>query len=274
MSVLLALALLTSVPVQSGPVSTPPCRAAAGAILNPLSSSQPARQTFRSVLAADAIAPAKGGTFTTGAEAVTEALAPAGAEWRWEVVRTGVSADRNHGYTVGYIDEAREDGATASFKFLAYWVKDAEVWRIKAFRKVPAPAGQRPRPQGCLILHRPVPGDAAEQRAGLMAAEQQFSDDAQVIGIGPAFAKHGSVSSINLGQGPGLTEGAEAIGAEIASGNPPPLAWSSDDALVAPSGDLGLSWGVIRVVGGEGRFAFFTVWHRAGPDEPWRYIAE
>ena len=274
MSFAIALALLSSVVLGEVPAVAELCPASGAPSLAALSKARPARQTLQGLLAEDALGPVPGGTFAAGREQLAQALAPAGAQWLWSAVRAGLSADGRHGFIAGYIDETREDGKTASFKFLAYWVKDGEAWRIKAFRKLPAPAGERAGPAPCLISRMPVPGDAAAHRASLIAAEQQFSDDAQVIGIGPAFAKHGGVSSINLGQGPGLTEGAEAIGAEIGSGNPPPLAWGSDDALVAPSGDLGLSWGVIRVVGGEGRFAFFTVWHRAGPGEPWRYIAE
>lgn len=277
MSFAITLALLASVALpEVPPVKT--CPEAGAPILTPMSYPKPARQTFQGLLAADAITPARGGTFAAGAEAVAQALAPAEAQWRWSVVRSGLSADFNHGFTAGYIEETREDGTAASFKFLAYWVKTGETWRIKAFRKSPAPSGERTIPMTCMVSRTPVAGEAGEHRASLIEAEQRFSDDAEVLGIGPAFAKHGSASSINLGQGAGLTLGAEAIGAEIASGNPPPLAWSSDDALVAPSGDLGLSWGVIRVLGKDesasGRSAFFTVWHRAGPGEPWRYIAE
>ncbi|HEY4547271.1 MAG TPA: hypothetical protein VIG90_12720 [Pedomonas sp.] len=277
MSFAITFALLAAAALGGAP-HVDVCPASGAPSLAALSEARPARPVLLGLLAADALSPAAGGTFTKGAEAVAQALALAEGQWRWSVVRSGLSADGRHGFTAGYIDETAADGKTAGFKFLAYWVKDGETWRIKAFRKSPAPQGERTSPAPCLRSRAAVPGPAEHQRTGLMAAEQKFSDDAQVLGIGPAFAKHGSASSINLGQGAGLTLGAVAIGAEIGSGNQPPLAWSSDDALVAPGGDLGLSWGVIRVLGKEeeakGRFAFFTVWHRAGPGEPWRYIAE
>jgi len=48
---------------------------------------------------------------------------------------------------------------------------------------------------------------------------------------------------------------------------------------VASSGDLGVSWGVIRpnettLSGQRPATAFFTIWHCDGAAQPWRYIAE
>ena len=51
-------------------------------------------------------------------------------------------------------------------------------------------------------------------------------------------------------------------------------------AVVASSGDLGISFGYIRPNGKPPDGAppqgspFFTIWHRASPTAPWRYIAE
>jgi hypothetical protein len=48
--------------------------------------------------------------------------------------------------------------------------------------------------------------------------------------------------------------------------------------IVASSGDLGVSIGMIRrnqpVTGQPTAFPFFTIWRRATPTAPWRYIAE
>jgi hypothetical protein len=56
--------------------------------------------------------------------------------------------------------------------------------------------------------------------------------------------------------------------------------WSSEVAVVASSGDLGISFGYIRPHGAPPAGAppqgqpFFTIWTRASPTAPWRYIAE
>ena len=57
-----------------------------------------------------------------------------------------------------------------------------------------------------------------------------------------------------------------------------PRIWDKG-TLVASSGDLGLNWGYIRLHsppadGKPSAFPFFTIWRRAAPDQPWRYIAE
>jgi hypothetical protein len=74
--------------------------------------------------------------------------------------------------------------------------------------------------------------------------------------------------------------GAEAISAAVDDGQPTsPVSWSTERALVASSGDLGISWGVIRrntapTDGSPAAFSFFTIWKRDAPDGEWRYIAE
>jgi hypothetical protein len=129
------------------------------------------------------------------------------------------------------------------------------------------------------------PAVLAEHRAGLAAAERSFSDEAQRIGLGPAFARWGSADAVNMGgpDSPEFVVGAEAIGRAVAGPDPvpgSPLSWSSDDVLVASSGDLGVSIGWLRPNqrASDGStpqpIPFFTVWRRAGPGEPWRYVAE
>ena len=53
--------------------------------------------------------------------------------------------------------------------------------------------------------------------------------------------------------------------------------WAPTEVIVAKTGDLGVSIGTIRVTpaGGDTQeVPFFTVWKRAWPSEPWRYVAE
>ena len=117
----------------------------------------------------------------------------------------------------------------------------------------------------------------------LKRAEQEFSDTAQRIGIGEAFAKFGSDDAVHLG-GPndiGFVIGAAAIGRSVGAGSPPgksPVSWNADRALVSPRGDLGITFGMIRsndpAKSSEPGVPFFTIWRRADPSAPWRYIAE
>ena len=125
-----------------------------------------------------------------------------------------------------------------------------------------------------------VPGDEATHRAGLAAAEQAFSDRAQIVGLQAAFREYGRDDAMNMG-GPGpFVIGNEAISqvvgpAEASS----PVRWSTERSVVAASGDLGVSIGTIHrngavPAGQPASFPFFTVWRRDGADAPWRYVAE
>jgi hypothetical protein len=77
--------------------------------------------------------------------------------------------------------------------------------------------------------------------------------------------------------------GADSIAAVVADGEPETgstVRWAPDQGvIVASSGDLGVTMGTIVTnepdsAGVYGKFTFFTVWRRASPDQPWRYVAE
>ena len=77
--------------------------------------------------------------------------------------------------------------------------------------------------------------------------------------------------------------GAEAIARLVSEGGPAsgsPVSWGPDRVIVASSGDLGVTLGMLHpnAPAADGSraagFPFFTVWHRTNPVAPWRYIAE
>ena len=77
--------------------------------------------------------------------------------------------------------------------------------------------------------------------------------------------------------------GADSIGVAVSEGEPATgssVSWAPDHGvLVASSGDLGVTMGTIVTneadsTGATQSFPFFTVWRRAIPDQPWRYVAE
>ena len=233
--------------------------------------------------------------FARGIAAATEALRgnPDNVDGRieWAPVRSGVSADGQHGFTFGFMTLRRPDGTTVPIKYLAYWVKRDGRWQVAAYKRRLRPAGDistavlAPSLPTQLL---PVSTDAAtlaSHRQSLIAAEQAFSDEAQKIGLGAAFAKYGSADAMNMG-GPnatGFVIGNEAIGLDVGTGQPTdssPLSWSADSAIVASSGDLGVTFGYIRQNAPAGTSPaptaapFFTIWRRASPTAPWRYVAE
>jgi hypothetical protein len=238
-----------------------------------------------SMLADDARLYARGGPFK-GRAAALEALranpANNGTRASWKSIKSGISGDGSHGFTFGYLDIAGADPKTANRRFLAYWVNGAEGWRVAALKQALRQPGEAEI--ASLPTSIPLqPGkalDPAAARASLIAAEKAFSDRAQVTGIGRAFTEYGRIDAINSGPD-GVKVGPAAIGQAVSGGEdgPSPVEWSADDALVAPSGDLGITFGTIRPkVAPTGdkptAIPFFTIWMRDGPDQPWRYVAE
>ena len=168
---------------------------------------------------------------------------------------------------------------------MAYWVKRPEGWRLAAYKLVPRPAGPavtatRPPALPDAIVAPASGGSLIERyRREIDATERPFSDDSQVIGIGPAFAKYGSADAMNVGRDADFTYGNGAIGAGFGNDPGSPLTWAPDGVIVASSGDLGVTYGYLQrtgpvPAGKVGRIPWFTVWRRASPQQPWRYVAE
>ena len=209
---------------------------------------------------------------------------------QWTPVRVSVSGDGRHGFTAGVMTLHRPDGATTPMKYLAYWGKQNDGWRVLAYKrgvsKMPAPATQV-----SFVLPKQVTTGAIDAatieryRDSLAEAERSFSRDAQTMGIGPAFKHYGHPDAINLG-GPDVSVfvlGNEQIGGGVGSGAPPntsPVNWGPEKTIVAASGDFGVTIGYIvqNKPGADGKIPpgqpFFTIWKRDSPKERWLYIAE
>ena len=211
------------------------------------------------------------------------------SQTEWVPVRGGVSADGLHGFTVGFMTLHRPDKTTIALKYLAYWVKGPEGWRVAAFKRVraaegtPSLATMAPALPAQMVAPSADPALVARHRQSLDRAERSFSDEAQKIGLGPAFAKFGSADAVNLAGGSdvGLVVGADNIARLVAAGQPAGgsnLSWAPDKVIVSSSGDLGVTIGMIHpnapAAGQPASFPFFTIWRRASPTEPWRYVAE
>lgn len=203
----------------------------------------------------------------------------------WAPVRAGLAADGQHGFTLGYMTIRQQDGTSRPAKYLSYWVRRPQGWRVALYRRSGRPEGAVPTEMMApalpprLVAPRRNPHLIQRHAAGLALAERSFSNDAQRIGVGPAFRFWGTADSTNMGREAAFQVGAEAIGAD-GGGPPAEISWGPDGGvLVASSGDLGVTWGYIRPngpppVGQPAQVPFFTVWRRAAPGAPWRYVAE
>jgi hypothetical protein len=204
----------------------------------------------------------------------------------WAPIRGGISADGLHGFTYGYLTLSAGDPARRNRKYLAYWVRRSEGWRVAAYRQQsrgPGEVSTAMLPPSLPAAEAAPSGDAAlieAHRRSLAAAEAAFSARAQQVGLRAAFREHGRPDAMNMGGLGPIAIGLDALTAGFPEGETAsPLHWRTDRALVASSGDLGVSIGTIYPNGPvpEGQPAstpFFTVWRRDGPDQPWRYIAE
>ncbi len=242
----------------------------------------------------DVTMPQPGGVFAEGKAAVIAALRKNPVNERasvtWTPVRGGISADGQHGFTFGYMTMRVPDSADIPMKYLSYWVKTPQGWRVAAFKR-----GQRPPGDVSLEMMPPaLPSRLVEpttDEAAIAAfaksvgdAERAFSAEAQTIGLPAAFRKHGSSDAVNMAgpASPAFVVGAEAIGKSMEDGTPPspsPVSWGADKVIAASSGDLGVTFGIIRTnapdaEGRHGAYAFFTVWRRGSVTDRWLYVAE
>ncbi len=294
------IALTLAAVVQTAEPTLSPERAAQALFLDDQAFSSRAAQLplaegLAPMFADDVIMPGPPATLHRGRDAVVaflRASPDAAARASWTPIRVGLSADGQHGFTFGFMTLTHADGRTVPLKYMAYWVKTPQGWRVAGYKRARRPEGEAvmttmvPHLPAALVAPRTEASHVEPLRQSLVAAERAFSDEAQRIGLGPAFAQFGHATAVNMGgpANPSYVVGAEAIGRLVGGdrpGPPSPVEWSCDVALVASSGDLGISFGFIRpnerpagtTVAPQGT-PFFTIWTRASATAPWRYIAE
>lgn len=234
----------------------------------------------------EAVTPAPGKGILVGRDAILAYLreSPSLKEGKvsWAPVRGGISADGTQGFTYGFLSVTAGDPGRRERKYLAYWIKRPEGWRVVAYRQAVRDAGDVSKEMFAPSLP-PFAADAvddpsviAAHNESVAAAEKSFSDRAQSIGLKKAFHEFGREDAMNMYSGAGFAYGLDAVVANFKEEGPAKVNWSTERSFAASSGDLGVSIGIIRPNDPKETqsFPFFTVWRRDGPDKPWRYIAE
>jgi ketosteroid isomerase-like protein len=245
------------------------------------------------MFAADVFMPNPNGIASGVNEAVAALKANpinAGAKIEWTPARVSISGDGRHGFTAGFMKMHRADGTSAPLKYLAYWERKPEGWRVLAYKRGQA-KDTPPAMEVSYVLPKQIVEPSKDAsvieryRKSLADAETAFSNEAQKIGTGAAFTKYGSSDAINLGgpSTPTFVIGNQAIGTAVGTGEPPngsQVRWGPDvKTIVAASGDFGVTIGHIfpNAPGADGKpqpgRPFFTIW-RKDADGVWRYIAE
>ena len=241
------------------------------------------------MFSANVITPTPTREFAEGIAKATEVLRAnpvnAQAKIEWTPIRGGIAADGEHGFTFGYMTQHNPDGTDVPLKYLAYWVKEGGAWKVAVYKRFRRPAGEVSLESMAAAVPPRMTGGAgaattAKFAESIAETEKAFSDEAAVIGLGPAFEKYGSADAMNMGPGPsfifGNVEIAKSVGGPTPTA-PSPLVWKSDYRVIAASsGDLGVSIGFIRQKANPSAppSPFFTIWRRDNPTAPWRYIAE
>ncbi len=288
------------VPAQPRPAIDPASLAAVTVLLDidrafsKTSSDLSMRAAFDAMFADGVIAPWQRGEIVKGKTAVIRAMLQTPdsvATLSWAPIRGGVSADGLHGFTFGYLAAKHPGGRVAHSKYMAYWVREARGWRVAAWKRRPldeVPPAREPQPPSLPPKLVKATADRmviARYYRSLVNAEAGFSSLAQRVGLLRAFSNLGTDDAVNMGgpNDPRFIVGAANIARAVAPVNgdqPATITWGADTALVASSGDLGITFGVIRPTtrpdpaSPAAGAAFFTIWRRASPSAPWRYIAE
>lgn len=237
------------------------------------------------MLGPDVVLMTRGGP-VRGHDAAVASLAsnPAnkGTGARWHSIRSGISADGQHGFTMGYLDLAGGDPAVSHRRYLAYWIHGPDGWRVAAFKQAIRPADEvEIKDQGSVVPASATAPAGGDQVKSLVDTEQAFSDRAQKVGLYQAFDEFGRTDAMHLSSKAGFAVGRAAITQNVGDPNDhkSPVHWSAETAIVAPSGDLGVTIGTIKTnepppQGQPGEIPFFTIWQRDSIDQPWRYVAE
>lgn len=224
-------------------------------------------------------------------EALRQNTVNAGGRVDWTPLRAAISGDGRHGFTAGVMNLRTADAKDTPLKYLAYWERQAAGWRVLAYKRGQAKAMPPLTPMANVLPAKVVTPSAdptliEQYRKSLSEVETAFSNDAQEMGIGPAFTKYGSPDAINLGPPdvPVFIVGNDRIGVGVGGGSQAPgspVTWGPDvKTIVAASGDFGVTIGHIvpNALGADGKSQpgrpFFTIWRRDRVTDPWRYIAE
>ena len=239
------------------------------------------------MLDSEAMAPTPSGTFAKGKEAIVEVLksnpSNANATAAWAPVRGGISADGLQGFTYGFMTIHIPDQPDRRAKYLSYWAKRSEGWRVIGYKRIGSPPGEvstalrPPAVPPHMLPQRPSPQLVEKYRDSLAAREKAFSDRAQQAGLPQAFVEFGSADAMNSGGGgsPDFVYGNDAIGAIQPPEIPSIYVWGPDERVVVSStGDLGITFGYIRGTQQVLTIPFFTVWRRDKQNGEWKYVAE
>jgi len=206
----------------------------------------------------------------------------------WQPLGGDLSADRRAGYTFGVAARTLGNDSVSVERYIAFWKRDGggAPWRIAAYVEVASPFRTNAVTDASAALPQSFttsPRDPTTRTHGLLAlmgADSAFSDLADRIGVGTAFANtvapEGAVFA-----GTELVVGPKAVRDFYASRDAAMgLAWHPIYADIAASSDLGFTIGQYISTGRGPTGAasqtfgkYMTVWQRQ-PDGSWKFVVD
>ncbi|HEV3049017.1 MAG TPA: DUF4440 domain-containing protein [Longimicrobium sp.] len=221
-----------------------------------------------------------GTTLARGREQAAEALvfgAAAGARLRWEPIRLDVSADGRSGYSYGAGTRTAADGAEVHARYIAYWQREGDAWKLAAFMfnanpqpVTPPPTGFFPEPPATGSV--PANVDVAAAVEGARQADRDFAALAAAQNVGAAFQAYAAPDGAMLGG----EYGPEAIGAAFAGGRGT-LEWGPTGGAASAAGDLAYTVGTAVRRGEDGSplgyTKYLSIWRRQ-PNGEWKWVVD
>jgi ketosteroid isomerase-like protein len=223
---------------------------------------------------------APGTTLARGREQAAEALVfgpAAGARLRWEPIRLDVSADGRSGYSYGAGTRTAADGAEVHARYIAYWRRGGDGWKLAAFMfnaspqpVTPPPAGFFPAPPATGSV--PANVDVAAALEAARQADRDFAAFAAARNVGAAFQAYAAPDGAMLAG----EYGPQAIGAAFAGGRGT-LEWGPTGGAASAAGDLAYTVGTAVRRGEDGiplgYTKYLSIW-RLQPNGEWKWVVD
>ena len=207
----------------------------------------------------------------------------------WTTASGDVSHDGSLGYSFGWTAfsarDAQGNPITQPGKYISFWRRGADRWRLIAFMRNASPEAPPPPPEGFPLLSggRGVArwGDPDEISDRVRATDAAFAAHSVKVGYSIAFPAYTAEDGISLSAGEQMVFGRTAIAASAEGWTPEQtLDWTPVRALAAASGDLAMTTGnsVFSEKAPDGSVTHFpgkylTVWARQRNGH-WLYILD
>jgi ketosteroid isomerase-like protein len=194
-----------------------------------------------------------------------------------------VSSNGEDGFTYGYLDGVRANGALAPAWYHAYWRREGDTWRIAALARRRRPDGattsaiapRKIEKRACAEVVKDTNTTAKEAAD----ADRAFSD-AGAASVAEAFATFATADVAKSGPASSYVFGRDAVRKLFEQPPPQGLVWQPEYWSAARSGDLAFTIGVAGprngtplATGANAQGHYFTIWRRDA-DGKWRYVID